>query len=91
MLVKYFATYRNITRRRTEEVAAPATILALLQRLSDTYGAELRSWLLSPDGTQKGDNAIIMVNGRHIEHLQGVDTPLKEDDTVSLFPLVAGG
>ena len=91
MQIRYFANYRTITGRRTEEVAAPATILELLQQLSTRYGAELRSWLLSADCTEKGDNAVILVNGRHIEHLDGVNTQLKDDDVVSLFPLVAGG
>ena len=91
MQIRYFATYREITGRRTEEVSAPGTVLALLHRLSEVYGAGLRKWLLSPDGTAKGENSIIMVNGRHIEHLDGVDTVLSEDDVVSLFPTVAGG
>ncbi|MCL1847907.1 MAG: MoaD family protein [Coriobacteriia bacterium] len=91
MQIRYFANYRTITGRRTEEVAAPATMLALLEQLSTRYGAELRRWLLSADGLAKGENAVILLNGRHIEHLDGVATTLKEEDVVSLFPLVAGG
>jgi molybdopterin synthase sulfur carrier subunit len=34
---------------------------------------------------------IIMVNGRDYRHLQGLDTPLHPDDTVTLFPPIAGG
>jgi molybdopterin synthase sulfur carrier subunit len=91
MQIRYFATYRNITGRRTQDVAAPVDVLALLRQVSDEYGDELRSWLLAPDGAEKGQNAIVLVNGRHIEHLDGVRTKLVESDTVSLFPLVAGG
>jgi len=32
-----------------------------------------------------------MVNGRRIEFLQGLDTPLTDRDTVQIFPVVAGG
>jgi len=91
MLIRYFATYRMITGRLTEEVSAPGTVLVLLHQLSDVYGDELRKWLLSADGTTKGDNSIVLINGRHVEHLNGVDTVLSEDDVVSLFPTVAGG
>jgi len=91
MQIRYFATYREFTGRLTEEVSAPGTVLALLHQLSEVYGAGLRKWLLSQDGTAKGENSIVMVNGRHIEHLNGVDTVLTEDDVVSLFPTVAGG
>ncbi|HCA40738.1 MAG TPA: hypothetical protein DEP01_04035 [Aminobacterium sp.] len=34
---------------------------------------------------------IIMVNGKHIVHLQGLDTPLNDSDTVNIFPPVGGG
>ncbi|MDR1712562.1 MAG: MoaD family protein [Coriobacteriales bacterium] len=91
MQVKLFATYRTITGRSQLELAAPDNVLELLHQLSNEYGSELRSWLLSPDGTAKGDNAIVLVNGRHIEHLDGVATKLSEADKISLFPLVAGG
>ena len=50
-----------------------------------------RNLLLNEDGTDKGDDVIIMVNGRHIEHLDGMATPLSEDDYVAIAPVVAGG
>ena len=34
---------------------------------------------------------IILKNGRHIQHLDGVETELKEGDKVSIFPPIAGG
>ncbi|MDI9568418.1 MAG: MoaD/ThiS family protein [Bacillota bacterium] len=37
------------------------------------------------------DRVIILVNGRNIVHLAGIDTVLGEEDEVSIFPVVAGG
>ena len=34
---------------------------------------------------------IILVNGRNVLYLQGLDTPLEAGDEVSIFPMVAGG
>jgi molybdopterin synthase sulfur carrier subunit len=34
---------------------------------------------------------IILVNGRHIAHCDGVNTKLSNEDEVSIFPVVAGG
>ena len=34
---------------------------------------------------------IILVNGRNVVHLRRLDTPLADDDEVSIFPMVAGG
>ena len=36
-------------------------------------------------------NLIFMVNGRHVAHVGGLDAPVAEGDTVSIFPLVGGG
>jgi len=90
MKVKFFATYRDITRRKEEEVAAPADIWELLQSLCERYGG-FRAELISPGGADIHEEAIILVNGRNIHYLGGKNTPLTEADIVSLFPLVAGG
>ena len=90
MTVKYFATYRDITRCKEEDAAAPENVLNLLLSLSGRYDG-FHAKLLSTDGTDVGEETIILVNGRNISHLDGVATPLTESDTVSVFPVVAGG
>lgn len=90
MRVKFFATYRELTNCKSVELTAPDNVLALLAALAARY-PPLGPRLLSPDGSGLSDDAIVMVNGRHIAHLRGVDTPLTEGDTVAVFPLVAGG
>ena len=42
-------------------------------------------------GQDELGNVIIMVNGRHINHLGGISTILTDSDTVQIFPVVAGG
>lgn len=90
MLVRFFATYRQITGCRECDIPAPPDVLALLHDLSQRWPA-FRELVLDEPGTGKGDDVIILVNGRHIEHLQGVDTKLTEADRVAVTPLVAGG
>ena len=90
MLVKFFATYRQISGCQTCDVPAPATVLELLKELS-VHWPEFRPLLLNANATDKGDDAILLVNGRHSEHLDGVATKLSEHDHVAVTPLVAGG
>ena len=90
MLVKFFATYRQISGCKTCDVPAPGNVLALLGELSARWPA-FRELVLNEDATDKGDDVIIMVNGRHIDHLDGVATKLTEQDYVAVTPLVAGG
>ena len=90
MQVRFFATYRDITLAKSIEAPACGTGRGLLESLSETYGKAMREKLFLPDGTLSWD-AIVLVNGRHVAHLQGLDTPLTEADVVSIFPMVAGG
>ena len=91
MIVKFFATYRDITRCKELSMTAPTNVWALLTGLAEQYGDTIRVKLFTPDGCGIGADAIILVNGRNIEHLEGKDTALKDSDAVSIFPMVAGG
>lgn len=90
MRLKIFATYREITGCKELELPAPPNVLALLDELALRYGQKMKAKLFDSDGEISMD-AIVLVNGRHINHLEGKHTPLTEADIVSLFPMVAGG
>ena len=91
MTLKFFATYREITKCKELSISAPPDIWALLTALGESYGEKMREKLFTMDGGEIGEDAIVLLNGRNILHLNGKDTPLKESDVVSIFPLVAGG
>jgi molybdopterin synthase sulfur carrier subunit len=91
MKLKFFATYRNITHCSETDIPATQDVWALLAQLGEQYGDVIRAKLFTPDGSDVGDEAIVLVNGRNILYLNGKHTPLTEADEVSIFPLVAGG
>jgi len=91
MLVKYFAYYRNDTGRKEEQLLAPETVGVLLRQLARRYGKSMRVKLLSPDGESLGPDAIVLINGRNISHIDQLNSPLSDTDIVSIFPIVAGG
>jgi len=90
MKVRFFATYRDITHTSELEMPAPESVRGLLLLLGERW-PELRYKVLSPDLSALGKDAIVLVDGRHITHLSGIDTPLSDSNTVAVFPLVAGG
>jgi molybdopterin synthase sulfur carrier subunit len=91
MKVKYFAYYRGYTGLRFEDLPAPKTVGDLLRSLAERYGGVLAEKLISKDGQTLGSDAIVLINGRNIAHLEFLDAPLEESDTVAIFPIVAGG
>ena len=90
MRVKFFAYLRDYAGCSETNMPAAATIGELARVLSDRYGPRLGDKLLTADG-DLGTDLIVMVNGRHINHLGGINAALKDDDTVQIFPMVAGG
>jgi len=91
MKVKYFAGYRDITKRKEEDIIAPKNIWELILKLCECYGKVIKDEMLSSDGLSLTDDIVILLNGRNICHLDGKDTVLADHDVVSIFPVVAGG
>jgi sulfur-carrier protein len=90
MRVKYFANIRPLTGCLELEWTTPAQSLReLLQGLAERHGEPFRRRIL-PEG-RLSETIIVLVNGQHILHLDGLDTRLQPEDTISLFPMVAGG
>ena len=90
MIVKFYATYRQLAGCESCEIPAPDNVLALLKDLTERF-PEFRGVILNADGTDKSDYAAIMVSGRYSEHLNGMATKLTDEDVVALMPIVAGG
>lgn len=50
---------------------------------------ELRN-IVTEEGRLR-EGVLILINGIHVQHLKGLETPLKDGDEVSVFPPGGGG
>lgn len=92
MDVKYFAYIRDYTGEKQTKWTAPAEDLAdLLKQLSQKYGPKFRDAVFDETQTDLNPLIVIIINGRHVQHLNGIHTKLSQADTISIFPVVAGG
>ena len=91
--VLYYAGVREKTgtnETRVDGFERDGTIVGLARHLEDHHGISL----LDSNSNSPADllsTLIIMVNGRHIAHVGGLDAPVSEGDIVSIFPLIGGG
>jgi len=64
---------------------------AILQLVSHPSFSELKRLLLESNSSDPRPNALIMVSGKEITALKGLDTKLSENDELSLLPVAHGG
>lgn len=91
MQVRLYAALRQIAGTREFEIPVEvnSTVGDVLRSLVKRFpGLEEAIWY--PDGSLAGHVAVIL-NGRDIRHLSGVDTPVSNDDWLDVFPPVGGG
>jgi len=87
--VGYFAHIRELTGKKEEILVLCPTVGVLMNSLCQAYGAKFRDFCM--DGERISRNVNVSVNGKHIKHLREDETSLKDDDEISIFPLIGGG
>ncbi len=92
MKINFYATYRQIVGGKTVELpfGEGITVRQLVDALIARY-PRLRRELLDEQG-HLYPHVHVFVNGRDVPYLEdGLETRISPDDTVSIFPPVAGG
>jgi MoaD family protein len=78
---------------REEEIVVRegASISDLLVVLSEKYGESFQKAVYEKSGADVKSNYIITVNGYLLNQLKGLETKLRNNDHVTLLPIVSGG
>lgn len=88
--VKSFATLREVMDARIQmDLPKGATIRLLLKELTGRYDGLYDLIFAAPETLR--DFVNILKNGRNVEFLGRLDTPLDDGDLIALFPPAAGG
>jgi molybdopterin synthase sulfur carrier subunit len=84
---------KQIIGQRLTEIDLPhgSTVEDFLTYLKERWGDQLSACLFDPDSGAVLPYVRIMVNGQTIQHLEGMETPLKEGDEVLILPPASGG
>ncbi len=91
MQVKLYASLRVAagTKMMDIEVQPGSKIRDILIEVTRRYPV-LETHIWKTPG-ELSEHAQVFINGENIRHLAGLDSPLKPDDHVDIFPPVVGG
>ena len=92
MEVNFYATLRDVVGQKTVDIDIPenATVRQLVDSIVELYPL-LRDKLLNQDDDLWG-HVHVFINGRDAPFLDDeMQTVIKPDDSISIFPAVGGG
>lgn len=72
------------------ELERTTTLREVIARIVEEQ-PKLKRALIDPEREDSGASALMLVNGREISVLQGLDSKIKDGDELILIPVVHGG
>lgn len=90
IVFRTFGNISTITKQNQMDMEFEGyTAEDFLKRLIEEFGEDMKK-ILFPNGSLS-DLIFILINGRNIEGLEGLDSEIKDGDIVSVLPMTAGG
>jgi molybdopterin converting factor small subunit len=91
--VHYISLVKSYTNKSQDEITLndDASVAQLLDRIAEIYGKQFTSEVYDPDKKEMKQTFVAMVNGVLMDQLKGVNTPLKNGDSIILMSLMTGG
>ncbi|MBI2848679.1 MAG: MoaD family protein [Chloroflexi bacterium] len=92
--IRYIGLIQNVVGKREEVWSSrTTTVRGLIDSLAGRYGTELENAIMTADG-RLPRYVKILVNGKDVEQLEGLDSKLEGTEEVSLvvaIPQMSGG
>ena len=90
--VKFFGSFRSFSEKEkiTLEIKGRIVLKDIVKEIIKK-SPKLKKVLIDPELKDPRPNALILVNGKEISILKGLETMLNEGDEILLIPVIHGG
>jgi len=93
--VRFFASLRELVGKKMEQIEFPdsekVTVGKVLKRLSEVYGRDFVEYVFDRETGEIQSYLLLLVNGRSITALEGLETKFMDGDVLAILPPVGGG
>jgi len=92
--IKFYAILREMAGKKELEIDLDrdnATVREIIDAIKPEIGEKAYDKIIRFWFVEKGPRITILLNGRNIVHLDGLETKVKDGDTLDIFPPAGGG
>ncbi len=91
--IKLIGTFRKLSGKNQfpMKLKEPAVVKKVIHKLTETFSPEFKQALIDPELNDPRPNALILVNGKEISILNGLQTNLNKNDKIIILPVSHGG
>ena len=91
--VRFLGIFQRLSGKKRFQVKLkePATVRKLVMNLTETFSSEFKQVLVDSQLGDPRPNALILVGGKEIIVLQGLETEVRDSEEIVLVPVVHGG
>jgi MoaD family protein len=91
--VRLLGVFRGLSGKNkvSMELEEPATVKIVIQKIVEGFSSEFRRVLIDSELRDPRPNALILVNGREISAIRGLETEVNAGDEIALVPVSHGG
>jgi len=90
-LIGIFRVLSGKNRLLVELEEEPAIVRKVIQKLVEMFSPNFKEALIDPELKDPRPNALILVNGKEISVLEGLETEVNKSDEIVLVPVSHGG
>ena len=91
--VRFLGIYQRLSGKKHVQLKLeePTTVKEAVMKLTEKFSDEFKRVLINTELADPRPNALILVEGKEISALQGLETEIKDTEEIVLVPMVHGG
>jgi MoaD family protein len=91
--VRFLGIFQRLSGKKHIQIQLDdqATVNDVITKISEAFSTEFRDVLIDSQLDDPRLNALILVGGKEISALDGLETEVKDSDEIVLLPMVHGG
>ena len=91
--VRFLGIFQRLSGKKRFQVKLeePVTVRRVIMKLTETFSCEFKRALVDLELDDPRPNSLILVGGKEVSALQGLETEVKDSEEIVLVPMVHGG